>query len=422
MRLHKIQDRPWRANRTSVVTSSTGDCFGKKRLLRTRELSFRTPKFFVGLRNLAIKRSFICRISIGRSTVVSILRQISRLRCASSRNGNCIFKFCYRCAVTISASVFLLITFETVGAQQLSNIPGAFSEAGFGVRPSGMGEAYAALSNDANAFLTNPAGLLLGTRPNFTANYANLFGLVPSSYVGLLHPLAKNYALGGGFLFIGDDALSEYTLGVSFAYTPPNIPIGGNEIYFDQMSFGITLKGRWASFGNNDDGGENRVTGSGGGFGIDLGYIIFLDRNLSLGVVLRDLINTFHWNSSISGEYPEGVPATLRVGGAYNLDGLTIAFDLRKSLHDDTDNRAHIGVEKIFFDTVVLRAGFSNNLGTADLNRRWTFGMTFLQGISENYKVGISAAYRVGNVENQVRFGLDLSWGKPKLRPLGRVY
>jgi len=422
VRLSKIEYMLLRANAANGAIPTERDGFGKERPSEDKE--FVIPNLDVFCRGEESDGAQIVRRqSIASVFADVILRQISRLRCAPSRNDNYMFKSSYLCAVIISASAFLLINFVTTGfAQQLSNIPGAFSEAGFGVRPSGMGEAYAALSNDANAFLTNPAGLLLGSRPNFTANYANLFGLVPSSYVGLLYPMAKNYSLGGGFLYIGDDALSEYTLGVSFAYTPPNIPIGDKEIYFDQMSFGITLKGRWASFGNNDDGGENRVTGSGSGFGIDLGYIVFLDRNLSLGVVLRDLINTFNWNSSFSGEYSQGVPATLRVGGAYNLDGLTIAFDLRKSLHDDTDNRAHIGVEKIFFDTVVLRAGFSNNLGTADLNRRWTFGMTFLQRITENYMVGISAAYRVGNVENQVRFGLDLSWGKPKLKPQGRVY
>ncbi|MFQ6114115.1 MAG: hypothetical protein ACE5NG_08495 [bacterium] len=307
-------------------------------------------------------------------------------------------------------------------AQNLSNIPGAFAETGFGVRPSGMGQAYAALSNDANAFLTNPAGLLLGDRANFTANYAKLFGLVPSSYFGLLYPLSKLYSIGAGFLFMGDDALSEYTMGLSFAFTFPNLPIGRNEIYFDQMSFGITIKGRWASFGNNPDGGENRITGSGSGFAIDLGYILYTNRHLSLGVVLRDLLNTFRWNSSFSGKYTESVPATLRFGGAYNLDGLTIAFDLRKALHSDTANRAYIGVEKIFIQTVVLRAGFSNNLGAADLNRRWSFGMSVLRNITENYSVAINAAYRVGNIENLLRFGLDVVWGKSKQRPQGRVY
>jgi hypothetical protein len=322
--------------------------------------------------------------------------------------------------ILISICIFALA--QNGFAQGLSNIPGAFSEAGFGVRPSGMGDAYAALSDDANAFLTNPAGLLLGQRPSFTANYAELFGLVPSSYLGLLYPLAKNYTIGGGFLYIGDDALSEYTFGVSFAYTPPNVPIGENEIYFDQMSFGITVKGRWASFGNNSDGGVNRVTGSGQGFGIDLGYIIYVNPNLSLGVVIRDLVNTFHWDSSVSGGYNEGVPATLRLGGAYNLDGLVVAFDLRKSLHDDIANRMYIGVEKTAFEMVVLRAGFSNNLGTADLNRRWTFGMGFVHGVFENYAIGINAAYRVGNIENFLRFGLDFSWGKPKQRQQGRIY
>ncbi|MFQ5751078.1 MAG: hypothetical protein ACE5HI_03710 [bacterium] len=318
--------------------------------------------------------------------------------------------------------IFTLFLVSKTFSQGVSNIPGAFSEAGFGVRPSGMGQAYTALSNDANAFLTNPAGLLLGTRANFTANYAKLFGLIPSSYFGLLYPLGKTRAVGGGFLYIGDEALSEYTLGISFAFTFPNVPIGTNEIYFDQMSFGITLKGRWASFGNNSDGGENRVTGSGSGIAIDLGYILYTNEHLSLGVMVRDIINTFRWNSSVSGKYSEGVPATLRFGGAYNLDGLVIAFDLRKALHDDTANRTYIGVEKSLFETLFLRAGFSNNLGTGALNRRWSFGMSFLRGVFENYTVGINAAYRVGNIENMLRFGLDISWGTPKQRMKGRVY
>ena len=325
------------------------------------------------------------------------------------------------------AFVFILLNWlffiTTIGLSQgLSNLPGAFSEAGIGVRPAGMGQAFTAISNDANAFLTNPAGLLLGARPNFTANYVKLFGLIPSSYMGVLYPIGKTYAAGGGFLYTGDEALSEYTFGVSFAMAFPNLPIGENEIYFDQMSFGITVKGRWASFGNNANGGEGRVTGSGKGIAMDLGYYLYINQHLSFGVMLRDLLNTFQWNSSVSGKYSEGVPATIRVGGAYQLDGLIIAFDLRKALHDDTANRAYIGVEKILFESMFLRAGFSNNLGTANLNRRWTFGMSYLQGIYENYTVGISAAYRVGNIENLLRFGLDFYWGAPKSRTKGRVY
>ncbi|MFQ5638883.1 MAG: hypothetical protein ACE5IR_12920, partial [bacterium] len=254
--------------------------------------------------------------------------------------------FCFKEKIVSLFCFAALITPAAAFGQGLSNIPGAFSEAGFGVRPSGMGQAYTAISNDANAFLTNPAGLLLGTRPNFTANYAKLFGLIPSSYAGLLYPLGKNYAAGGGFLYVGDDVLGEYTLGVSFAYSPRNLPIGGNEIYFDQMSFGITLKGRWAQFGNNEDGGVNRVTGSGSGFSVDLGYILYVNEDLSLGVMVRDVVNTFRWNSSVSGRYSQNVPTTLRLGGAFNLNGTLVAFDLRKALHDDTSNRAYIGVEK----------------------------------------------------------------------------
>jgi hypothetical protein len=306
--------------------------------------------------------------------------------------------------------------------QTLSNLPGAFSEVGFGVRPTGMGQAYTAISNDANAFLTNPAGYLLGNRANFTANYAKLFGLIPSSYLGLLYPLGKTTAMGGGFLYTGDDALSEYTLGVSFAFAFPNLPFAGRELYFDQMSFGITFKGRWASFGNNLEGGDNQVVGSGQGFGVDLGYMFLLNQNLSLGVIVRDLINSFNWDSSVSGTYSEGLPATVRFGGAYRLDGTTFAFDLRKAIHGDTADRTYFGFEHAVLGVVFLRGGFSNNIGTAELNRQWSFGMSIMPEVADRYSMAISAAYRADTIDNMLRFGLDLYWGKTKDRPAGRVY
>ncbi len=318
---------------------------------------------------------------------------------------------------------FLIFLAGTLAGQEVSNIPGAFTESGFGARPAGMGQAYAALSNDANAFLTNPAGLLTGNRPAFTANYAKLFGLVPSGYFGLMYPVNRKYSLGAGFLFVGDDALMENTLGLAFAFTLPNIGIGAREIYFDQMSFGITVKGRWASFGNNADGGPMQVTGSGQGYAIDLGYVLIVNQNLRLGVTAKDVIDSFRWDSSVRGSYSEDIPATLRFGGAYNLNGLTIAFDLRKNLHSDTANRTYFGAEKRFSDFLVLRAGFSNNLGTTDLNRRWSFGLGVLRNVLDRYTVGINTAYRVGNIENLFRFGMDIAWGTPKVAaPVGRIY
>ena len=307
--------------------------------------------------------------------------------------------------------------------QPLSNIPGVFSEVGFGVRPAGMGQAFTAVANDANAFLTNPAGMLQGRRSAFTANYVELFGIVPAGYFGLLQPMNDRYALGAGFQFVGDDALMENTAGISISFSPPNLPIGGNEIYFDQMAFGITLKGRWASFGNNADGGDGRVTGSGSGYSIDFGYMFLVNKNLTLGLMVRDVLNSFSWNSSVSGKYDERVPTRLRFGAAFKVDELTLAFDLRKNLYDDTANRAYFGAERSFFGSLMLRMGFSNNLGTSDLNRRWSFGASLAQGLFENYLVRFNTAYGWENIDSKFRFGLDIDWGRPKRKPpKGRMY
>lgn len=48
--------------------------------------------------------------------------------------------------------LLLIFISSPLSSQELSNIPGAFSEAGFGVRPSGMGQAFTSILDDNNLF------------------------------------------------------------------------------------------------------------------------------------------------------------------------------------------------------------------------------------------------------------------------------
>ncbi len=59
------------------------------------------------------------------------------------------------------ASLLLLILCFVIAApaagQDLSNIPSAFVDVGYGARPMGMGGAFVGLADDRNAVVWNPA-------------------------------------------------------------------------------------------------------------------------------------------------------------------------------------------------------------------------------------------------------------------------
>ncbi|MBU1680098.1 MAG: hypothetical protein KKD86_14825, partial [Bacteroidetes bacterium] len=53
--------------------------------------------------------------------------------------------------------VFILFN-GALHAQDLSGIPGAFVDIGFGAKPVAMGGAFVGLANDVNSIIWNPAG------------------------------------------------------------------------------------------------------------------------------------------------------------------------------------------------------------------------------------------------------------------------
>ncbi len=116
-----------------------------------------------------------------------------------------------------------------------------FMRIGVGARPVGMGGAYTAVADDANALLWNPAGLALG--PGFRADVTMMKLLQSVSYTsaGLVAPLGHGLAAGcaGGYLNtsdvrrdelgqeIGTFGLSDLVIGPGLAWQPlPGFGIG----------------------------------------------------------------------------------------------------------------------------------------------------------------------------------------------------
>jgi hypothetical protein len=116
-----------------------------------------------------------------------------------------------------------------------------FMRIGVGARPVGMGGAYTAVADDANALFWNPAGLALG--PGFRADVTMMKLLQSVSYTsaGLVAPLGHGLAAGcaGGYLNtsdtrrdelgqeVGTFGLSDFVIGPGVAWQPlPGFGVG----------------------------------------------------------------------------------------------------------------------------------------------------------------------------------------------------
>ena len=82
----------------------------------------------------------------------------------------------------------LLTSAELVWAQGDAGQPGEFLRHGVGGRALGLGRAFVAIANDANAIYWNPGGLIAAYRKEFTSMYTNLFYDSRYSYVAIALP------------------------------------------------------------------------------------------------------------------------------------------------------------------------------------------------------------------------------------------
>ncbi len=293
----------------------------------------------------------------------------------------------------------LLVLFP--GLAVYADIPAAFVDIGYGARPMGMGGAYTGLSDDVNAIFWNPAGLTLVRESQLTVMYTRQMALIPYGLGAYTTRLGYHY-VAVGFISSGNDVLRETTLVGSWAGVF-RLPALGN------TGVGVNLRYRNSSYGNNEDGGENRIQGSASGYGLDFGLMWQITRRTRAGVFARDVVNSMAYdNKTLGTSYSEGVPAGLIFGMSQKITmQSTIVLDWEKSLYDDTSDKVHLGAEVTFFRVIMCRSGIWQNMD-AEVNRNYSFGMglNMLAG-----KVGIQFdfAYLINDLAHTPRVSLSLT-------------
>lgn len=273
-------------------------------------------------------------------------------------------------------------------------IPAAFVNIGYGARPMGLGGAYTAVADDLNAILWNPGGLVHLAKRQVTFMQTKQLNLIPYSFVAYGQPLPwYDLFAAAGLTYSGDNALKETSLYIS----------GARQLFIDFLNIGASFKYRSASYGNNSDGGTERITGTANGLGLDIGVLYFINSEVALGATYHDLFNYLSWNSSGQGKYNENLPSILVGGISYKIPRLIISGEI------DTQRKLRIGMERTFFRYFVFRAGYNQNLETP-VKQEYAFGFGLNNFTISMFDLSLDFGYHSGILADTFRVSLTLGF------------
>ncbi|MFP4467018.1 MAG: hypothetical protein ACLFP1_08205 [Candidatus Goldiibacteriota bacterium] len=254
----------------------------------------------------------------------------------------------------------LLLAVPVLGAAA-EIAPGAFIDIGLS-RPSGMGGAFAAVSDDSNAVFHNPAGIALAKKADISFMHLKYKWIIPYNYLVGIMPMGER-GFGAGLSISGDEIFSEQKIILSYAEKLDRfVPLAKN------LAVGVNMKILSAGFGTDyEAGGGDRITGSAFGLGFDLGAIWKFDENFTAAALLKDGFSYVRWSTQHE-DYDEGVPLTSYLGLAYSTEEFILSAEL-----EDMD-LLKIGIEMRFFTYIDLRAGLTQTLDSESF-MEYTLGL-----------------------------------------------
>ncbi|HDQ00532.1 MAG TPA: hypothetical protein ENN22_15300 [bacterium] len=289
-----------------------------------------------------------------------------------------------------------IITYD-IYSQDLANFSASFVDIGFGARPLGMGQAYTALTADANGVLWNPAGISEVERFEGTFCHTKLFNIVPYSFASLVYSFSPRLSLGEGVIISGDDLLRELSI-ISCLAT-------SFYVHGYKLNLGLNLNLHSASYGKNDDSHSN-VHGDAFGYSLGFGLQLYLTEKIIFASNFKNIINRISWNSSTMGKYDEGLPGRLIFGvGFKNFNQLNFALDFHKSLYREIEDKFFLGAEYIFFDKLFLRSGTGTSINQSQ-PLFYSVGFGLSHQFNPRFRFQLDGAYIIDPLANMIRLSI----------------
>ena len=271
--------------------------------------------------------------------------------------------------------------------------------AGLGARPVGLGGAYTAIANDANAVFWNPAGTLLAHRFAFETMQTRLASDLNVYYVSTVvqqrssENATADSAIGLMWINAGMSEIplvtgNETTVTSNTDVKPYDYSqfssnaVGGSFSWWaaPNVAAGVNVTGIYQDF--------TKVTGGrGGAVSVTPGIIWLMDYRWALGATIRDSWNYQKWGTGTV----ETVIPEFRLGiSGLPVDWALFSAEFRQKTSLRYATTFHLGSELNFWELVRLRVGYDEDHLTAGCG-------LYVRHVAVNYAFSASAAQALGD-------------------------
>jgi len=294
-------------------------------------------------------------------------------------------------------SIVVLCGFVAAAAEDGDGgLGGAYLQVPIGARPTALGGAYVAISDDGAGPLYNPAGIANLRKALFTSSYRLMQLDRTMGYVSLLIPTARSSTLGFSWLYAGSGSVeARNTDGDLLGY----------DLTQHNHSFSVMFAKRFESYlaagfrGSYHHSQFAEMTSF--SVALDLGVVLYISQlykrekretmavqDITVGFVIRNLGAKYRWNNEkylvkhstgvMGTEQEDGIPIEVGLGGSarFMKRKLVLAADVNGD--EETRFTFHGGAEYFVSPQLALRAGYGDKRLSAGTGYVFNFSNTVL--------------------------------------------
>lgn len=252
----------------------------------------------------------------------------------------------------------------------------AFQDMRAGARPLGMGGAFTAVADDANAAGYNPAGLVSARGLELLAMYGKLYsGLTDGSNlysgtVAAVYPVAGYGTVGAGWNGLGLTGMyQENDFRLSYGnYIPKAWAEAAGVPALSKLAVGVNADILQVGLEENDFTRTDPAVGrySQVGFSLDAGFLYEILPGLKAGLAVRNILEP---DLTLTRDDVNRLPLETALGAAYVWPELDRLLSTLEASYQRDEYRLRLGLEKWFLqNTLGARTGlgFGQGAGSRD--------------------------------------------------------